>query len=463
MHPTLIFKWISTIDLVVNEHGGSLYKSSSTRTCPIICKFAYYPPFIVSLFCGSKKPDDSQEFLREFLHEFDVLRETGFQNGNNVFLINLHAFVCDAPARQFLKYFKSHTGCFGCERCTLEQSYALGRVVFDDIDSPFRDDESFEQALYLNTHQIHRSILTGKSIKCVTQFPLDYMPLVCFGVIKRLLLFWKEGPRQYRLLAAQLAVVSEKLKEYHGKMPSEFARQPRGLDEVKRWKATEYRQFLLYTRYLGLEGVLSPESYSHFLCLSIAFHILLENNGNIRRKYLHYARDLLRYFVSKCGDLSGSTFTVYNVHNLLHVWQDVDNFNVSLDEISSFPFKNYLQVLKKFVKKSQNPLAQVVKGVSELERFPMNGADFKNLDIAIAAREKDSWFLLSSGEFAQILDINQNSYDCRVISNTSTQNLFNDPCDSKMINVVYIRNSNNASRWREIQKKYVLRNCLFAS
>ena len=125
----------------------------------------------------------------------------------------------------------------------MEGSYELGKVVFDDIDSPLRDDESFVQALYLDTHQIHHSILIDKGIKCVTQFPLDYMHLVSLSVIKRLLLFWKEGPRQHRLSADQLAVVSEKLKKYKGKMPSEFAKQPRGLDKVKKWKATEYDNF----------------------------------------------------------------------------------------------------------------------------------------------------------------------------------------------------------------------------
>ena len=98
-----------------------------------------------------------------------------------------------------------------------------------------------------------------------------------------------------------------------------------------RWEATEYQQFLLYTGHLVLEGVLSSESYSHFLCLSIAFPILLEDNRNICRNFLNYAGDLLRYFVSKCRDLYGSTFTVYNVHYLVHAWQDVDSFNVSLD------------------------------------------------------------------------------------------------------------------------------------
>ena len=238
----------NTTDLVVNVDGVPLQKS--TQIWPIICKFANYPPFIVSLFCDSKKPDDSEEFLHDSLHELDVLRETGFQNGNPVFLINLHAFVCDAPARQFLKCIKSHTRYFGCERCTVEGTYELGRVVLDDIDSPLRDDVSFEQALYLGARQIQRSILTDNGIKCVTKFPLNYMHLVCLSVMKRLLLFWKEGPRQYQLSAAQLAVVLENLKDYKGKMPSEFARQPRGWDEVKRWKTTEYQQFLLYTGYL---------------------------------------------------------------------------------------------------------------------------------------------------------------------------------------------------------------------
>lgn len=123
-------------------------------------------------------------------------------------------------------------------------------------------------------------------------------------------------------------------------------------------------RFLLYTGYLGLESVLSPKSYFHFLFLSITFRILLEDNRNIRGKCLIYARYLLRYFASKCRDLYGSTFTLYNVDNLIHVWQDVDNLNVYLDEISNSPFENYLQVLNKFLRKSRNSLSQVVMRVS---------------------------------------------------------------------------------------------------
>ena len=67
----------------------------------------------------------------------------------------------------------------------------------------------------------------------MTQFPLDCIHIVCLGEIK-ILLFLKEGPIQYRLSGAQLVVILENLT------PSELARQPSGLDKVKRWKTTEY-------------------------------------------------------------------------------------------------------------------------------------------------------------------------------------------------------------------------------
>lgn len=54
----------------------------------------------------------------------------------------------------------------------------------------------------------------------------------------------------------------------------------------------------------------------------------------------------------------------HNVHNLLHVVDDVRNFGC-LDNYSSFPFENYLQTLKKFIRKPSTPLQQVVNRIFE--------------------------------------------------------------------------------------------------
>jgi len=48
-------------------------------------------------------------------------------------------------------------------------------------------------------------------------------------------------------------------------MPSEFARKPRGLDNVQLWTPTEFRQFLMYTGPFVLKEVLPKIMYEHFM------------------------------------------------------------------------------------------------------------------------------------------------------------------------------------------------------
>ena len=52
------------------------------------------------------------------------------------------------------------------------------------------------------------------------------------------------------------------------------------------------------------------------------------------------------YFVRKCADIHGKTLVVYKLHALLNTADDLQNYDCSLNEISSFPFENHLQTLK---------------------------------------------------------------------------------------------------------------------
>lgn len=69
-------------------------------------------------------------------------------------------------------------------------------------------------------------------------------------------------------------MVSDRLLALRKYIPSEFARRPRALDERCRWKATEFRQFLLYTGPVVLRGVLQPQIYDNFMLLSVGMYIL---------------------------------------------------------------------------------------------------------------------------------------------------------------------------------------------
>ena len=193
-------------------------------------------------------------------------------------------------------------------------------MIFLDMNSSLRDDDSFFNGAYMGNQQNLKSTLPEFGIRCVTGFPLDYMHLVCLGVMKRMLLQWTEGPRQSKLSPSQIKKVSSALENFQGKLPSDFARQPRGLQHVRRWKATEFRQFLLYTGCLVLKDVLSESMYNHFICFSLAMNIFLEENDQIRKEFLDYGKSLLRHFVSSCPDIYGVTFTVYNVHCVLFIF-----------------------------------------------------------------------------------------------------------------------------------------------
>lgn len=97
----------------------------------------------------------------------------------------IYCFICDAPARQFLKSFVSHNSYSGCECCTQHGEY-LKSKTFPLIEATLRNDDCDH----------HRSVspLTVLKIGIVTQFVLDPMHLLYLGVMRKLLYLWLKGP-----------------------------------------------------------------------------------------------------------------------------------------------------------------------------------------------------------------------------------------------------------------------------
>jgi len=158
----------------------------------------------------------------------------------------------------------------------------------------------------------------------------------------------------------------------HSIIPREFARKPRSFNEIMRWKATELRQFMLYTGPVVLKNVLYlylfskikfllllPDSlYQNFLLFSVAMTILLSHQ--LCGQVCSYAKQLLVVFVENMKALYGKEMIVYNVDGLIHLADDARNFG-PLDNFSSFPFDNTLKVIKKLIHKPNFPLQQLAK------------------------------------------------------------------------------------------------------
>ena len=278
--------------------------------------------------------------------------------------MSLHSVVCDAPARAFLKNIKRHNSLHGCERCLALGTSISSRTTFasaDCFNAEKRGNDKFKNYEYLGTHQHGPTPLCSITSNCVDLCALDYMHLVCLGTVRRMLHYWKRGDRIVKLSSGQILQISEKLISLRSFIHSEFARRPRSLMELDRWKAMELRQFLLYTGPVVLKYVLPPRLYKHFLTLSIAMSILLMQDDAKRVLYVDYAAKLLHHFVFNCEILYGETFLVYNVHSLLHLADDAQYFKTNLDNVSAFSYENYLKTLKRLVRSTSNLVAQIAK------------------------------------------------------------------------------------------------------
>lgn len=108
--------------------------------------------------------------------------------------------------------------------------------------------------------------------------------------------------------------------------------------------------------------------YEHFLLLHSAITVLACPHHHLKALGLQLASELLNTFVMHSEELYGSEFLIYNVHKLTHIADDVRSYG-TLDNISCFPFENYLGHLKHMVKSPLKPLRQVCRRLKEHAHF----------------------------------------------------------------------------------------------
>lgn len=344
--------------------GLPLHKSTKFSFWPILCKVRNLTSYIftVAIFYGPEKPP-LDGFLQEFINELVVLRNEGLNIDNRKIQVDIGAFCCDAPARAFVKNIKSHTGYNGCDKCMVQGTYCNRRMLFLKLDATLRTDDNF-QCFFDTNHHKGITPLSILGIGMISSFPIDYMHSVCLGIMRKLLFIWRDGSRQYKFPRLDMVAIESDIKAIQQHWPYEFSRKPRSWEELERWKATEFRQFLLYVGIVILRGKLPKKMYDHFMLLKFSITVLL--NEELNRYYNEYAKKLLKLFVEYSVSIYGNDFCIYNTHSLIHLSDDAKHFG-SLNVANCFPFENYLQILKRLLRKSNNPLQQAVNRLYEKE------------------------------------------------------------------------------------------------
>ena len=147
-------------------------------------------------------------------------------------------------------------------------------------------------------------------------FPVDYFHSELLGVVKYLWDVWIETK----------LITPEKLREMNKRLLNmtfshEIHRLPRAFVEKAKWKATEWRSWLLCYSLICLQGLVSTEELNLYALLVKSIFILLQDS--ISESELRACEEKLIFFVAQCQEMFENSIMTFNVHSLLHVVQSV--------------------------------------------------------------------------------------------------------------------------------------------
>lgn len=456
-----------SISININVDGLPIYKSSANHFWPIIAnihELSHIQPMVIGIYYGVSKPKDADEFLMPMIKELLLLLNSGVLINSHRISLKIRAFICDSPARAFIKCVKNFNGKHGCLKCITKGKYShdARTVVFPKVDAEMRTDQLFRRGEYTD-HQRSLSPLTALPIDMVQDVIVsDALHLLELGVMRKLLNAWRTGSmtKKVKWSVQEKKAISVKLVAL--KLPNEIHRRMRSLDHISLWKGLEYRIFLNYVGVVLLKDYLPSKYYEHFLLLFCAVRIC---SVDAYKELLPIARILFIQYINDYKTLYGTAFVTSNVHNLCHVVDEVEKFG-SLISLSAYPFENSLHSLKKLVKAGPNPLAQVANRVIETEHakdsrtliVPDNSKAIhvqKNAKISkivlpeftLTNESKNKWFLTKDQKIVGMTDVD-NSDEGVLIKGKfllHKQDFFPKPIKSSFLHIFSSRINNNSS------------------
>lgn len=383
-----------------NTDGINTFKSSKQSIWPILVQINELPYRVrkdnilcCSIWIASKKPPMNM-FLRPFINELRRLHNEGFESTTfthkEPIRIKVHSLLApvDSAARPAIQNIHQHNGECGCSYCLIPgESIPHGkgstRIYRGDVRTErttAQHKRDCNKVVNSNPQVDHVNGVKGPSIvqllsafHIIWCFPPDYLHSVCEGVIRL-------------LVGAMFASKNHKKSWYLGllkndfdkvllnlKPPSEITRCPQSIEVRKKWKGSEWRNFLLYYSLICFKKFMDKEHYEHWFLFVYSIQIFLKEK--ITAAQHSAASTAIRLFVLRIESLYGIQFMTFNVHILLHIPKSVHNFG-ALWAWSTFPFEHYNGVLKSLFKGTQYLPEQIVKFYTRLRYVKLNSSVF---------------------------------------------------------------------------------------
>ncbi|EDO64205.2 AGAP002950-PA [Anopheles gambiae str. PEST] len=417
----------TTLLLNVSIDGLPIFKSNNLQFWPILINIHNMPEIpvmIVSIYSGTKKPS-IEYFLKQFIEEINLLTSNGVQINDVRVDVVVRAIIADSPARAFIKGVANFNSFDGCLKCTTKGVKMQGRTTFLDCSAPKRTDRHIRKRKYGGHHKLDSPLLLLNNFDLVKQIIVcDQLHLIDLGVTKRILIGL--------------------LFEIHRKF--------RSLHDVNHWKGSEFSSFLYYASFSVLKNIMSDEQHKHYMLYFCSITLF---SSNIYKEHWLLANNLITLFVKKYVDVYGPQFISSNVHNLTHIFEEVDEFG-PLRTLSSYLFENALQHIKNLLRNGWRSLEQVINRIAEQEAYYVHKKDDISSYPSIKQRgnittlhvrkgfclkpgHRDGWFLTKSGNVCQYINVvaQENVTSLKIIARklSNSTHCFDYPFTSKLINM----------------------------
>lgn len=361
-----------TVNIDFFIDGLSLSASSKFKMWPIIGSFVDQPtirPFEPGCYAGYGDPKDPNDFMKEFVEEVRHLQENGIEVTKNRILkkFSFRCFVGDAPACALASGTMSHASYFGCPKCDQICCHDGHKMYYQTFEGELRTDASFRDRKDILHHKPefqNTKLLLEEVIGMVSQFVVEAMHAVDHGVTKR---FFKAIISNdifcSNLSKTELSTLQARFLSFRAYIPTDFARKPRPFAEIAGFKATEFRQLLLYTLPVLFKDIVSPDLYKHILKLHVAIRLL--SDPNKYKENIGAARCLIKEFVDQYDDTIGKKHFTFYTHCLLHIPDCVEKYG-PLYSWSAYKYENHMRIIKQLLRRKHGHIEQFYNRIEEL-------------------------------------------------------------------------------------------------
>ena len=366
-----------TIHLLLSVDGGSFFSTVSDTIWPLQAVILDLPPWVrqsfknallLALWKGPSKPmwnvllKDLIEILSNCT--FKVM----FRDTEWIFTVKVALCVCDLPAIASLTNTVQYNGKFGCLKCvhpgeTLKQGKGHSHIYSYRI-SQLKTNAFYERCLAATRHSqtpvfgVRGPSSLSHIINIPDQIILDPMHMIYEGVTKLFLKayfdsknmhlpFYVGRPRVVQQLSKQLLLIS-----FLPKMTD-----CRAFTELNFWKASEYKNFLLFAIPI-LKSKLPAPYFVHILTLSLICHI--SNQRSVDAFDVENLANLISFFCTETERLFGQKFCTINVHSLTHLTEQIKSFGPCWS-YSMFFFEGQIKRFKNMFSGTRGILDQIAK------------------------------------------------------------------------------------------------------